>query len=674
MAIRKSSSSGIPFGNTANRPANPQIGQPYFNGEESRLELYTSATGWQNIVQETPAVVSITGQLNETSSSTIQINGTNFAAGATAYVVGTNGIETAANTTTLVSVVEITAVFPGLSPAYAPYDVKVVNPSNLYGVLYETLGVNDAPVWSTGSGTLGTFTELQSVSVTVAATDTSDSTNSPLSYSVVSGALPGGLTLNSSTGVISGTASNVIPNTTYSFTIAATDGRNTAVTRAFSITINDRGPSWSTGTTLPTFTRNVAYSTTVVATDDDSVSSYVIQSGSLPTGLSLSTSGVISGTPTSSSTASFTIRVTDAGGNFADRAFTMPNAGPVWSTAATLPNAENGVAYSTTLLATDDSGIAPTYSLISGSLQTGLSFNTSTGVISGTPSGAGLGTVNNFTIRATDANGTTADRAFTLAFNGVITLSGTGSWTPPVTSSSYKILMVAGGGGGGGAVSGDAAAGGGGGAGGMLYYENQTLTAGSPISYSIGGGGSGGSGSDGGYQGGNTTFGSYTTAVGGGGGGAYLRGASVTGRGNGGSGGGTGGNYLNNGGTAGTGTSGQGSNGGLGSTSGENGWSGGGGGGKSGAGATGPSGGNGGSASSNNISGSSLFYAGGGSAGRSGSGGLGGSSTVQNVGTHGGEGGAGASGFGGGGGGAKSNSANPAVGGNGGSGTIIIRL
>ncbi len=64
MAIRKSASSGIPFGGTSGRPANPINGQPYFNGDIGRLELYTSATGWQNIVQETPGVASATGTYN----------------------------------------------------------------------------------------------------------------------------------------------------------------------------------------------------------------------------------------------------------------------------------------------------------------------------------------------------------------------------------------------------------------------------------------------------------------------------------------------------------------------------------------------------------------------------------------------------------------------------------
>jgi hypothetical protein len=88
MAIRKSSNSGIPFGGTSGRPANPANGQPYFNGDIGRLELYTSATGWQNIVQETPGVASITGHYYESDNSgTFVISGTNFVSGAIAYAV-----------------------------------------------------------------------------------------------------------------------------------------------------------------------------------------------------------------------------------------------------------------------------------------------------------------------------------------------------------------------------------------------------------------------------------------------------------------------------------------------------------------------------------------------------------------------------------------------------------
>ena len=67
---------------------------------------------------------------------------------------------------------------------------------------------------------------------TVAAT--SDST---VSYSVTSGALPGGLSLNSSTGAITGTESGATAETTYNFTVTATDLESQTADRAFSITV-----------------------------------------------------------------------------------------------------------------------------------------------------------------------------------------------------------------------------------------------------------------------------------------------------------------------------------------------------------------------------------------------------------------------------------------------------
>ena len=225
MAIKKSSNSGIPFGNTAGRPT-AATGQPYFNGELGRLELYTS-TGWQNIVQETPGVASISGTYNEsTGSGTFTISGTNFVAGGLVYAVGTNGTEYAATTSTTNSIVQMTALFTGLSAAYEPYDIKVLNPSNLFGLLPDAFYINDSPVWSTAAGSLGTW---DGSSIQLSATDDESNT---ITYSVTSGSLPTGLSL-SSAGLISGT-STANP-ATYTFTVSASDGINTAVTRSFSI-------------------------------------------------------------------------------------------------------------------------------------------------------------------------------------------------------------------------------------------------------------------------------------------------------------------------------------------------------------------------------------------------------------------------------------------------------
>ena len=224
--------SGIPYGNNAGRPAGV-TGQPYFNGEEKRLELYTSA-GWQNIVSETPGVVSISGNyLESNATNTINITGTNFTTGAIASVIGTNGVEVNANSTTVNSIVSIDAVFSGLSNANEPYDVKVTNTSNLFGLLPDALYFNASPVWQTASGSLGTFNEQ--VSITLSALSATDS-DSTVTYALASGSsLPSGVTLNSTTGVISGTLPNIATNTTYSFTINASDGLN-VIPRTFSIT------------------------------------------------------------------------------------------------------------------------------------------------------------------------------------------------------------------------------------------------------------------------------------------------------------------------------------------------------------------------------------------------------------------------------------------------------
>lgn len=250
MAIRKSSSSGIPFGNNAGRPANPNSGQPYFNGETARLELFTANNSWENIVQEVPGVSSISGNYSESNNSgVITIYGTNFVAGATAYAIGTNAVQVAATSTTFNSLVQLTATFTGLSSAYEPYDIKVQNPSNLFGLLPDSLYVNNTPAWQTAAGSLGTFQTGNSISLTVSATDP----DSTVTYSLASGSsLPSGLTLNSTTGVISGTHV-VNTSTNYTFTINASDGVNPAIPRTFSILINTPVISGGTVTSDSTY-------------------------------------------------------------------------------------------------------------------------------------------------------------------------------------------------------------------------------------------------------------------------------------------------------------------------------------------------------------------------------------------------------------------------------------
>jgi len=318
MAIKKSSGSGIPSGLTAGRPANPGFGQLYANGEAARLELYTQASGWQNIIQEVPGVASITGNYSEaTNSGTITITGTNFVSGAIASAIGTNGVEVQAQSTTYNSLVQLTAVFANLSNANEPYDIKVTNPSNLFGMIPDALYVNASPVWVTPSGSLGTFTEQ--VSITLSALSSADS-DSTVTYALASGSsLPSGVTLNSTTGVISGTLPNISSQTTYTFTINATDGVN-IIPRSFSILSNlNQPPVWSTASgTIATIyeTARTNYSVSVLASDAESNTlTYSLVSGTLPPSMTLNAStGAISGTTSSvgtDTTYSFVLGVSD---------------------------------------------------------------------------------------------------------------------------------------------------------------------------------------------------------------------------------------------------------------------------------------------------------------------------------------------------------------------------
>lgn len=144
---------------------------------------------------------------------------------------------------------------------------------------------------------------------------------------------------------------------------------------------------------------------------------------------------------------------------------------PSWSTASTLTNAIKGQAYSNTLSATDPDGGPITYSIISGSLPAGLTLNSSTGEISGTPTAASAAS---FIVQATDSGGNTTNRSFQLASlvaSGGTVTDADGYRTHTFTSNGTFTLYTAdtlevemlGGGGGGSTGSGEWAFGGGGG-------------------------------------------------------------------------------------------------------------------------------------------------------------------------------------------------------------------
>ena len=247
----------------------------------------------------------------------------------------------------------------------------------------------------------------------------SGGTGTGYTWSVSAGSLPTGLNLSSG-GVLSGTLSNSA--TTATFTIQVQDSGGTTATKQFTITVS--GTLSITTASLPAGTPGAAYTSTTLTAGGGTGTGYTwsVSAGSLPTGLNLSSSGVLSGTlSNSATTTTFTIQVQDSGGTTATKQFTITVNGPVSITTASLPAGTPGAAYtSTTLTASGGTGTGYTWSVSAGSLPTGLNLS-SGGVLSGTLSNSA--TTATFTIQVQDSGGTTATKQFTITVNSAVTIS-----------------------------------------------------------------------------------------------------------------------------------------------------------------------------------------------------------------------------------------------------------
>ena len=227
-----------------------------------------------------------------------------------------------------------------------------------------------------------------------------------LTYSITAGTLPTGVTIDSSTGTISGTPTS----TSYSsiaLTVRATDvdGNFDAATKTLPyadiLTAVESTPNVASG---------AAYTGSVTPSGGHSPYTYAVQTGALPTGISLNAStGAISGSSTSVGSYAGTFRVTDVGGRTADTASFAFDVTAALSIGKSFSDTVENASYSGS--ATASGGATPyTYSVLSGALPTGLSLNSSTGAVTGTPTTPGTFT---FVIRVTDNLGATADTTST---------------------------------------------------------------------------------------------------------------------------------------------------------------------------------------------------------------------------------------------------------------------
>lgn len=222
-------------------------------------------------------------------------------------------------------------------------------------------------------------------------------------------------------GLLWGTPSTAV-GSPFSFTVRATDSAAATGSKAFTLSVSGSSTLAVSTASLDGATLGAAYSNTLLATGGTSPYTWSVSVGSLPAGLSLAAStGVISGTPTTPGTSSFTVKVTDNVAATATAALSITvSAGVTITTTSPLPAGTVGTTYTTVLAAAG--GTSPyTWAVTSGTLPDGLaidpdgSLTGTAGQISGTPTTAGVST---FTATATDsAGGTpgTASAVFTLA-------------------------------------------------------------------------------------------------------------------------------------------------------------------------------------------------------------------------------------------------------------------
>lgn len=297
-------------------------------------------------------------------------------------------------------------------------------------------GTNDAPV-STAIANQSS-SDGQTISLSIAGNFSDPDTSDVLAFTA--SGLPSGLSINSSTGVISGTiANNASVTGPYSVTVTATDNASATTSQTFTWTVTNPAPTATND--IATIASNATASGNVLTNDADpdndslSVSSVNGSPANVGNSVSGSNGGTFSiaangaftfnpGTDFDSlgagatATTTVTYQMTDSQGGFSTATVTITvtgiNSAPV-STPITAQSIIDGGSVTLNVsgnFSDPDAGDALTFS--ASSLPPGLSINSTTGIISGTiDNNASVGGPYSVTITATDIAGATTSRTFT---------------------------------------------------------------------------------------------------------------------------------------------------------------------------------------------------------------------------------------------------------------------
>jgi hypothetical protein len=178
-----------------------------------------------------PTISSISPSAIENTQTAVTITGTNFQSIPTVDAINSStGAIITADSVAFTSATTIVATFT--ISVDGTYYLRAENNDGLaVRSTNALLTVSDAPAWTTAAGSLGTVSAAGTINFTVAATNAT-------TFGVQSGSLPGGASLNTSTGAITGTESGSTQTTTYTFTIRATDAEAQTADRQFTITVS----------------------------------------------------------------------------------------------------------------------------------------------------------------------------------------------------------------------------------------------------------------------------------------------------------------------------------------------------------------------------------------------------------------------------------------------------
>ena len=358
--------------------------------------------------------------VNQTSGPTFTLSGggtisgtiATFTAGATAIFQVTANVSTGA---TVGSVISNTAT--ANSTIADPIGGNNSSSANTT-VVCPTITLSPATL---PGGTAGTAYN-QSVSASPAGTT--------YTFTVSASSLPPGLTLNPATGAVTGTPTT---NGTYNFTITATGWGTCTGSQAYTIDI--ACPAITLAALANAGTVNTPYSSSAAASPAGTYN-YAVTASSLPPGLTLDTStGAVTGTPTTNGTYNFTITATGWGTCTGSQAYTITIDCPAITLAALANAGTVNTPYSSSAAASPAGTY--NYAVTASSLPPGLTLDTSTGAVTGTPTTNGT---YNFTITATGWGTCTGSQAYTITIDcpaiTLAALANAGAVNTPYNSSA----------------------------------------------------------------------------------------------------------------------------------------------------------------------------------------------------------------------------------------------